>query len=181
MAKVLVILADGFEELEALSPIDVLRRAGAVVTVAGLDKKEITSSRGVCVVCDTVLNQTSADAWDAVVLPGGMPGALNLHNSNEVSQVVLNVHGNGGLVCAICASPAVVLAPLGVLNGVKACCYPGMESQAPGVEFLQDRVVKDKNIITARGAGCAVEFALAVVSALYGEKKAEQLASSMVC
>lgn len=180
MAKVLVVLADGFEEVEALSPVDLLKRAGASVTIAGLGKKEITSSKDIHIVCDTVLEQTALENWDAIVLPGGMPGATNLHNSEEVSRRIMATYNNGGWVCAICASPAVVLAPLGILNDVKAVCYPGMETCAPGVKFLQDKVITNKKIITARGAGCALEFGLEIIQALFGPEKRAQIAQSIV-
>lgn len=180
MKKVLVILADGFEEMEALSPIDLLRRAGASVTVAGLGKIEITSSRKVRILCDTLLCDTSVDDWDAVVLPGGMPGATNLAASKEVKDRIMAAYQGGKLVCAICASPAVVLAPLGILKGKKAVCYPGMEQGIDNVEFCSDKVMRSDNIITARGAGCAQEFALETVCALYSRDKADELAFKIV-
>ncbi len=180
MKKVLVILADGFEEMEALAPIDLLRRAGASVTIAGLGKTEITSSRKVKILCDTQLSDTCPDGWDAVVLPGGMPGASNLAASEDVNARIMNTYNAGKLVCAICASPAVVLAPLGILDGKKAVCYPGMEQGIENVRFCSDKVLRTDNIITARGAGCAQEFALEIVCALYSREKADDLAFKIV-
>ena len=180
MKKVLVILADGFEEMEALSPIDLLRRAGASVTVAGLGKTEITSSRKVKVLCDKLLSETDIDNWDAVVLPGGMPGATNLAASEDVKKRILSTYSAGKFVCAICASPAVVLAPLGIIDGKKAVCYPGMEKGLDKIKFCADKVLRTDNIITARGAGCALEFGLEIVSALFTREKADDLAIAIV-
>jgi len=178
--KVLVVLADGFEEVEALTPVDYLRRAGAHVTVAGLGSATVRGSHSIPVVCDCLLSGTPQDGWDAVVLPGGMPGASNLASSEDVKSRIMSTFGAGGLVCAICASPAVVLGPLGILEGRKAVCYPGMDEYAPKVHFLSSKVITDTNIITARGAGCAQEFAFEIVSALYGREKANDLAFRVV-
>ncbi len=180
MKNVLVILADGFEEMEAVSPIDILRRSGACVTVAGLGKTEITSAGKVKIICDTLLEDTQLEGWDAVVLPGGMPGASNLAASEEVNRRIMTAFKAGKLVCAICASPAVVLAPLGILDGKKAVCYPGCEKGIEKVKFCSDKVMKTDNIITARGAGCAQEFGLEIVSALYSREEADKLAIKIV-
>lgn len=181
MSEVLVILADGFEEVEALAPIDFLKRAGASVTVAALDKKEVTGSRNIKVLCDITLDEVRDRNWDAVVLPGGMPGASNLASSKLVSEIIQKTYSKNSLVCAICASPAVVLAPLGVLENKKAVCYPGMEKCAPNVKFGTEKVVKDGNVITSRGPGCALDFALEIIKALFGKEKADEIASSAVC
>lgn len=178
--KVLVILAEGFEETEALTPVDLLKRAGALVTIAGLNSISIKSSHGIHIVCDITLDSASLDAYDAIVLPGGMPGASNLAASDAVTSRVLNVFSKGGLIAAICASPAVVLGPIGVLEGKKAVCYPGCESYSPDTQFLSMHVCRDGNLITARGAGCAFEFGLEIVCYLYGREKADNLALSMV-
>ena len=181
MAKVMVILADGFEETEALTPVDLLRRAGACVTVAGLGKMQIRGSHGIQVVCDAVFDTCADPAdYDGVVLPGGMPGASNLAADCNVLAFIRKLNEKAALVAAICASPAVVLAPLGILDGRKAACYPGFESYGPKVEFTDRQVVSDKNIITARGAGCAVEFGLETVSYLFGREQADRLALSII-
>lgn len=182
MAKrVLVVLADGFEEVEALTPVDVLTRAGAQCILAGISDLSATSSHNVRVVTDIEIGQADLDSYDAVVLPGGMPGATNLAKSGEVSKRILNHYSRGQIVAAICASPAVVLGPLGILEHHKAVCYPGMESRCPDVHFGSQRVLRDGNVITARGAGCAMEFGLEIVKALFGEKVASEVASSMIC
>lgn len=180
MKKVLVVLADGFEELEAVAPIDILRRAGADVTVAGVGKTDVVSTHGLLIRCDAVLSETNSEGWDAVVLPGGMPGAKNLHESTDVSNRIIKTYNNGGYVCAICASPAVVLAPLGILNGKKAVCYPEMERGIENVNFCSDKVLNADRIITARGAGCAIEFSLEIVNALYLRDKADSIALQII-
>lgn len=174
--KVLVILAEGFEETEALVPVDLLRRSGAVVTVAGLGSKTIKGSHSITVECDITLDSASLDAYDAIVLPGGMPGSSNLAASDAVTSRVLNVFSKGGLIAAICAAPAVVLGPIGVLEGRKAVCYPGCESYSPDTKFYDQQVLRDGNLITARGAGCAVEFGLEIVSYLSSRDEADKLA-----
>ncbi|MCQ2398007.1 MAG: DJ-1/PfpI family protein [Sphaerochaetaceae bacterium] len=180
MVKVLVVLADGFEETEALVPVDFLRRAGAEVSVAGLSSRSVCGSHGIRVCCDVLFSEVSGKEFDALVLPGGMPGASNLASSSSLCNFIVSMNGNGRLIAAICASPAVVLGPLGVLSGKKAVCYPGTENYSPSVKFYPDRVIHDKNIVTARGAGCAVEFSLEIVSALFSKDKAEELALSVI-
>lgn len=179
--KVLVILADGFEEVEALGPIDVLRRCGAQVTVAGIGAKQIRGAHDVYVGCDALLSEVTDLTYDAIVLPGGMPGAKNLHESNEVSKVVLDTYGRGDFVCAICASPAFVLAPLHILEGKKVTCYPGCEPNAPYVAFGTDRAVRDGNIITGKGPGAALEFGLEIAKALYGSEMSQRIHDDMIC
>ena len=179
--KVLVILADGFEEVEALSPIDVLRRSGAAVTVAGLKPERGNLVRGahdVWIRCDVELLDVREDRFDAIVLPGGMPGALNLHKSEMVNTLVLDTYKRGDLVCAICASPAFVLAPTGILDGRKCTCYPGCEDSNLG--FNGERVVKDGNVITSAGPGTALEFGLAISEALFGESVSQSVKAGML-
>ena len=179
--RVITILADGFEEMEALAPIDMLRRSGSHVVIAGLGGRRVVSSRGVAVEADEELSAKHlAASWDAIVLPGGMPGAENLHNSPLVNELIKKIYSHGGYVCAICASPAVVLAPTGILDGKTAVCYPGMEAGIDRVKFLEDKVLNTDRIITSRGAGCAVQFALEIVSALYGRDAAEDLSRKIV-
>src|SRR3989338_3214373 len=141
--KVLVILADGFEEIEATAPIDVLRRAGLEVTVAGLKDKVITGAHGLKFQADITLNQCK-ELPDAVILHGGMPGAQNLGNSKEVLEILKKMNSQNKLIGAICAAPALVLAPSGILEGKKATCYPSFEKNFPSsVRFSEARVVVD--------------------------------------
>jgi 4-methyl-5(b-hydroxyethyl)-thiazole monophosphate biosynthesis len=178
--RVLVILADGFEEIEAVTPIDVLRRAELEVVVAGLNKTTVTGAHGLSFVCDVEL-AAAGSSFDAVVLPGGMPGAANLAASPVVAALVKKIYADKKIVGAICAAPAVVLNPLGILDGKKATCYPGFESRfGTQVQVMTDRVTRDGTIITSRGPGTAFEFSLALVSELVGKSVAERLSEGMV-
>ena len=182
--KVLVVLADGFEEIEAISPIDVLKRAGASVTLAALKKEpglKVRGSHDVWFQCDALLDDVTDERFDAIVFPGGMPGAENLRESQTVRNLILDTYGRGDLVCAICASPAYVLAPTGILEGRKATCYPGCESVAPSSKFINERTVRDGNVITSAGPGSAIEFGLLIAEALFGKQTSERLFSGMIC
>ena len=182
--KVLVILADGFEEVEALTPIDLLRRAGADVTVCGLEKcgsdNTVRGSHNLRVQTDCLLSERKDDVFDAVVLPGGMPGSKNLALSSDVKDVVMKAYKADKLVCAICAAPVVVLAPLGILDGKKAVCYPGMEIKGGKIDFLSDKVCSSGNVITSRGVGTAIDFSLKITERLFGTDRAEKLAADIV-
>ena len=172
MKTVLVILAEGFEEIEAVTPIDVLRRAGAEVTVAGLSDGPVRGSRGVLVVPDKSLNAVLSDEFDLVVLPGGMPGATNLRADDRVGAILARTLEADGTVGAICAAPAVVLDSLGLLRGRRATCHPALADEMKEGALTNERVTVDGRIVTSKGPGTAMEFALALVAALYGEKKA---------
>jgi len=176
----LIVLADGFEEIEAVTPIDVLRRAGIEVIVAGVGKREVTGAHDITVETDLMLEQYQGIP-DAVVLPGGMPGAANLNQSEALKDLLQKMKRAGKIIAAICASPAVVLAPNGILEGKKATCYPGFENDLGSkIKFVKDRVVTDGQVITSRGPGTAMEFSLAVVSQLASGEKSEQVAQKMV-
>jgi protein deglycase len=176
----LVVLAPGFEEIEAVTPIDVLRRAGVSVTVAGLSSLHVTGSHGIILTADILLSDVSAE-YDALVLPGGQPGADNLAASAVLKERILRMHSRGKTIAAICAAPAVVLSPLGILTGKKATGFPGMEDEfAAGITLVDAPVVVDGNIITSRGAGTAMEFALALVKTLTGTPQTEALRKKMV-
>lgn len=176
MAKrVGVILADGFEEIEAVTVVDILRRAELEVIIYGLDKEIITGSRGVKVVVDRKLAEFEQDL-DAIVFPGGMLGAKNLADSENVKQWIQKMNARKKIIAAICASPAIVLAPLGVLEGKKATCYPGMEGGfSKKTTYLQEDVVVDENIITSRGPATALKFSLALVEKLTSKETAATL------
>ena len=178
--KVAVILANGFEEIETITPIDVLRRAGLDVLVIGLAQKTVSGAHGVRIDTDVTLDEYR-DIPDAIVLPGGMPGAQNLKESKQVAELIKKVNAAKKLVGAICASPALVLTPTGVLDQKKATCYPGFEKNfAPSVIFTKDRVVIDGNVVTSRGPGTALEFALALVEKLEGKEKANSLKEALL-
>lgn len=172
-------LANGFEEVEALAPLDILRRAGEEVRTVGIGDRTITGAHGVPVICDLCDSDVSA-APKAVILPGGMPGTTHLDESPVVRKTVCDVFASGGLVCAICAAPS-VLGHLGVLRGKKATCFPGFEQELTDAFVQQDSVVTDGNVITARGAGVALDFGFAIVTALCGKEKADALRASMQC
>ncbi|MGB2600320.1 MAG: DJ-1 family glyoxalase III [Candidatus Omnitrophota bacterium] len=171
--KTIIVLAEGFEEVETVTPIDILRRAGIDVAVAGLDGHIIVGSRGVVIKADITLEEMESYP-DAVIFPGGMPGAENLARSVKVKDLILGMHSEERLIAAICASPALVLAPTGVLDGKTATCYPGMEENfSPEITFSEDTVIQDGNIITSRGVGTALDFSLKIVENLVGKDTAE--------
>jgi 4-methyl-5(b-hydroxyethyl)-thiazole monophosphate biosynthesis len=185
--KVMVLLADGFEEVEAITPIDYLRRAGIeVATVSIGGNAGVKGARGIPVTADTSLaelrgrGQVSPAFWDGVLLPGGMPGASNLAASPETGAFLKDMAAAGKLVCAICASPAVVLAPLALLQGRRFTCFPGMEERVSGAEWSEDRVVIDGNIITSRAAGTAAAWAAAIIEKLEGPEAARKLSESVL-
>jgi len=180
MARALLILAEGFEEIEAVTPIDVLRRAGVEVIVAGLGDRLVKGGHGIAVQADTTVAEAPRDV-DVVILPGGLGGANNLKASDAVQALVREVHEAGKRVAAICASPAVALGESGLLEGRRATCYPGFEDRfGAGVTLSEDRVVVDANLTTSRGPGTALEFALTLVAQLVSEEKAEELRQGML-
>ena len=179
MKKVIVFLADGTEEIEALTPVDMLRRAGAEVTFAGVGKKECVCSHGVKIVTDAVAEDCAICDYDMAVLPGGMPGTLNLGACEAVLKIVEKTNSQGGFVAAICAAPS-VLGRMGLLCGKRATCYPGFEDKLTGAVLAEERAVRDGNVITACGAGAAMDFALILVAALYGDEKAENLRKAVI-
>ncbi|MDR1105934.1 MAG: DJ-1/PfpI family protein [Treponema sp.] len=183
--KAIVFLAEGFEEVEAVTPIDYLRRAGVDVTTAALGaSRTVKGAHGMEINADAAFAELAkkADAgfWDAVILPGGGGGSKNLAASKETGELVRAMAASGKLVAAICASPAVVLAPLGILKGRKFTCYPGMEKEVSGASWSSDPVVTDGNIITSRGAGTAGAFALAVIGKLVSEAEGKKIAGQVV-
>jgi len=180
MKHVLVILASGFEEIEAIAPIDILRRAKMDVTVAGVGGLEVVSSHGLIIHCDKTIEDCEK-VWDCVVLPGGMPGAAHLAASWPVNQILISTAVTGNFIAAICASPAVVLGPAGLLENKMAVCYPGMEDAFPDFKFSKERLVVSENLITAKGPGVALDFGFKIVEELTGDKKiVEELKKSMI-
>ena len=169
---VLVPVADGTEELEAVAIIDVLRRVGAAVTVASVSgSRQITASRGVVIVADALIEDCLEMDFDLVVLPGGIPGAEHLRDSADLVRLLKRQREKDGLYGAICASPALVLAHHGLLEGRQATCHPGFVDHLSARDQIESRVVIDGNCLTSRGPGTAVEFALALVERLYGREK----------
>lgn len=165
MRDVLIILADGFEEAEAVITVDVLRRLDFDVTIASLNEDLLVeSSRKIGFIADEKLSKCKNADYKAVVLPGGMPGSENLKNSPDVMEIIKKTNIQGGLICAICAAP-IALSAAGVLDNVKFTAYPGFEGQFKTAP-LRDMVVKDKNIITGKGPGAAFEFAFKIAESL---------------
>ena len=171
MKKVSIFLAEGFEEVEALTPADVLRRAGAEVTLVAVGgKREVAGSHGIIITADCLFED---------MLPGGMPGTLHLKECTPLVELLKEFCGKGKKVAAICAAPT-VLGEAGLLKGRKATCYPGCEDGLKGAEVLTDRVVIDGNITTSRGVGTAIPFALSLTAQLFDQNKADEIRESIV-
>lgn len=181
MARVLVPLAAGCEELEAVTIIDLLRRAGIEVVTAGLQPGIVRASRGTQLVPDTTLDSVLRDEFDMIVLPGGMPGAQHLKEDARIIGLLRAMAERGKYTAAICASP-VVLAQAGLLAGKRATSYPGFldSIEVPGMQYLRDAVVADGKVLTSRGPGTAMDFALALVEALAGRARREEVEAGLV-
>jgi 4-methyl-5(b-hydroxyethyl)-thiazole monophosphate biosynthesis len=175
--KALVFLAEGFEEVEAITPIDYLRRAGVeALSVSVSGERMVRGAHGVSVCADAAIFEINADEADCIVLPGGLPGAVNLAASKELDEIIRTHHAEGKLVCAICASPALVLGPKGILNGRHFTCYPGMEAQIQCcADWSGEKVVVDEHIVTSRGPGTAAAFSLKIIEKLLGKEPAKKL------
>ncbi|MEQ8766842.1 MAG: DJ-1/PfpI family protein [Planctomycetota bacterium] len=177
--RVLVPLAPGFEEIEAVTIIDVLRRGGADVTVAGTQGAMVEGSHGIVLTADALLSDVREDSFDLVVLPGGMPGAANLRDDVAVLAMLRTTAAAGRWVAAICAAP-IALSAAGLLSERSATSYPTFEDQVAAREYREDRVVVDGNVVTSRGPGTALEFSLELVRLLIGEPECEKLTEAML-
>lgn len=173
-----VFLAEGFEECEALAPIDILRRAGLEVKTVGIGSKTVIGSHNIPIICDLEENEINQNQLEAVILPGGMPGTINLENSVTVNSYIDYANENGLIIGAICAAPS-ILGHKGLLNGKKATCFTGFEQDLKGAEVLNLPVVRDGNIITAYGAGAAFEFGFLLLEAILGKEKMQELKKQM--
>ena len=170
MKKVLVALAPGFEEIETITVVDILRRAGARVVLAATEKGPIEGSRGVSVLSDTLIDQVDDNDFDLVVLPGGQPGTANLQKNETVKAIIQNMHRSRKPVAAICAAP-IILHSAGILKNMVATSHPSVREQLNGIGYSEERVVVDGNIITSRSPGTALEFALKLVEILFGRDR----------
>lgn len=180
MKKILVFMADGCEEVEALTSVDILRRAGFSVDMASVsNEKIIHGAHGINIESDININDVTPESYDGVLLPGGGPGYKNLAASSRVKEITLQAAKDGKLVSAICAAPT-VLGGFGLLKGKTACCYPGMEDGLTGAKVSQDKVCVDGNFITSRGVGTAIDFALRIVEYFTDKKTADQLGVAIV-
>lgn len=176
MAKSFVFLADGFEEIEALATIDLLRRGGMEVeSVSITDSPYVTGANGITAKADRLFTDVDFNGAEWLIAPGGMPGAENLASFEPLNELLTHHHSHHGKVAAICAAPAVVFYPLGFLDGITATCYPGFEAQCPKAEMTGQRVVAHDRIITANGPSSAFPFALAIIANSKGESVARQI------
>jgi 4-methyl-5(b-hydroxyethyl)-thiazole monophosphate biosynthesis len=178
--KVLVPIADGSEEIEAVCIIDVLRRAGARVTVASVHQLQVEASRGVKIVADKLIDDCTETEYDLIALPGGIPGAEHLRDSEELTRLLKKQKKEGKLYAAICASPAVVLQHHGLLASLNATCHPFFAGDIKNSDSIESRVVVDGNCITSQGPGTAIEFALKLVEVLFGKEMKDKVAEPMI-
>ncbi len=181
MHTVLVPLAQGCEELEAVTVIDLLRRAGITVVTAGLDKEPVKASRGVVLIPDTTLDEAAKQSFDMIVLPGGLPGADHLNNDPRIHKLLKDMQQQGKYTAAICAAPK-VLADAGLLANKLATSYPGVleKMQVPDMQFIDAPVVKDGQVITGRGPGTAMDFALELIEILVGRETRDNVEAGLV-
>lgn len=178
--KVLVPISNGIEELEAVGIIDTLRRAGANVTVASVDEKQITGSCGTIIIADKLIEDCANEQYDLIVLPGGLPGAEHLRDSQILTNLLKKQAAEGRYYAAICASPVVVLQFHGLLDGKKATVHPALADDLVIKDEMEKRVVVDGNCITSRARGTVLEFAVRLIELLYNKSKAEEIKSAML-
>lgn len=175
-----VFLADGLEEIEGLTVVDILRRAGVDTrTVSITDERTVTGSHQIPITADCCMGETDFSDAELLVLPGGMPGTRHLEACRPLTELLLRFAEEGKKVAAICAAPS-VLGKLGILDGKKAACYPGFEEELKGAKVVYDQVVCDGNVTTSRGMGTAIPFALELVRQLVSEEKAQELSKGII-
>lgn len=180
MSKACIFLADGFEEIEGLTVVDILRRAGVEIHMVSITgETKVTGSHGIEIKCDTCIGQENFSETELFVLPGGMPGTKNLGACKALTELLTASFETGKKLAAICAAPS-VLGDLGILKGKKVCCYPGFEEHLTGAQVVFDQVAQDGNVTTSRGMGTAIPFALSLVSQMVSEEKAQELAQSII-
>lgn len=177
---VYVILGNGFEEMEAIAPVDILRRGGVQVQTAGIGGTSIRGAHGITVEADTTVEELCFRGMEMIVLPGGMGGVHSILGSEAALSAVQKAWNGGRFVAAICAAPT-VLATLGITDGKEATCYPGMENEMGSARMTGLPVVRDGNLICGQAAGAAVPFGLALLAALKGEEAAEKVRQALVC
>lgn len=180
MSRVCVFLAEGFEEIEGLTVVDILRRAGVDTRMISIDDSlMVTGSHGIPIQADGRIKDSDFSDAELLVLPGGMPGTKNLGACKELMELLVKFYKEEKKVAAICAAPS-VLGDLGLLDGKKACCYPGFEERLVGAQVVYDKVAVDGNVTTSRGMGTAIPFALSLVAQLVSEEKAAELKKSVI-
>ena len=178
MKKVLVMLADGFEEIEAISVVDVLRRANVVCDMCSIKKEYVRGTHDIVLKSDCSIDDINVNEYDAIVLPGGLPGATNLKDE-RVKDFVQKLHKSGKIVAAICAAPE-TLEEFEVLKNRKCTSYPGFIKDKSSVSYVEEIVVRDENLITSRGPATAIEFSLELLKALGYEEKAKEIREEML-
>ena len=180
MGKVFVFLADGFEEIEGLTVVDLMRRAGITITTVSIkNTKQITTSHGITMLTDAIFAETDFADADMLVLPGGMPGTLHLKDHEGLGKLLQKAYKNEKYLAAICAAPT-VFEKYGFLEGRKATSYPAMEEELKSADYQTDKVVVDGKIITSRGMGTAIDFAAKLVEIIKGTKEKDELLKSIV-
>lgn len=181
--KSYVLYANGVEEIEAVATVDALRRAGMdVVTVSIEPTETVVGSTNQKLVADSLIKDVDAADAEWIILPGGDPGAANLHDNARVNEMIMAQYDKGGKIAAICAAPAQVLAPLGILKGKTATCHPGLADalKSAGVNYVRQKAVVDGNIVTSEGPGTTLDFAKAIIAGTFGNEKAEEVITSLV-
>lgn len=180
MKKAAVFLADGFEEVEALTQIDLLRRAGIDVKIVAVGEETLVKgAHNIGIMADEGFNYDSLLAFDAIVLPGGMPGTENLYNFAPLKNLINRFNDEGKVIAAICAAPS-VFGRMGLLNGKKACCYPGFEGYLKGAVVETGSVSRDGNVITSRGVGTAIDFAAEIIKSLLNAETADRVLREII-
>ena len=180
MSKVLIFMAEGHEEIEALTVVDLLRRADIEIEMVSITgNKKVPGAHGITTYCDKLIENTDFESADMLVLPGGMPGTLNLELCEPLMDQIYGFNASKKGLAAICAAPT-VFGKAGILKGKKATCYPGMEKDLLEAEFSTDAVCHDGHIITSRGMGTAIPFALEIVKTFNGQEAADKLAKGIV-
>lgn len=173
-------LADGFEEIEAITCADILQRAGIKINLIGINCLWVKGCHQIIIKADKIIGQIKT-GYDAYILPGGMPGAANLAKSKKLTALIKTAYKKKKVIAAICAAPAVILSPLGLLNGKKATCYPGLEKKfSPSTLYQKEKVIIDANIITAQGPAAALEFALKISEKILGKKECNKVRKSIL-
>ncbi|MDP4144780.1 MAG: DJ-1/PfpI family protein [Bacillota bacterium] len=179
MKKVLLFLAEGFEEIEALTVVDVLRRASITCDTCSIKDTEVTGAHGITVKADKLIEDINKADYDVVVLPGGMPGSTNLRDNEKVINIVKEFYSSGKLVSAICAAP-IVLAKAGILEDKKVTSYPGFQPELGACSYSEELVVQDGNLLTSRGPATALYFAYKLVENIKGQEEAANLREGML-
>ncbi len=172
MKKVLVVLAPGFEEIETITSVDILRRAGARVTLAGIENSLMEGSRGINIMPDCGFDEIDSNSFDLIVLPGGQPGTTNLQNDSRVKKIVCEMDDAGKTIAAICAAP-LVLQSAGIIKGRRVTSHPSVREKLKDVKYSEKRVEVDGNVITSQSPGTAMEFSLQLIEVLFGQERVE--------